>query len=116
MNNFSSDPINNLENLHAKNKIKSNSIYFIVLLALFSFLALLPFIKVDISSQSRGIIRSKTDNVPLTSIVSGKIIWKNIKNNNQVTKGDTLLKIAKEGLETEKKTTDTLSNTKIRVT
>ncbi len=54
--------------------------------------------------------------MPLTSIVSGKIIWKNIKNNNQVTKGDTLLKIAKEGLETEKKTTDTLSNAKIRVT
>ena len=107
---FSADPINNLENLHAKNKTKSISIYFVVLLALFSFLALLPLIKVDISSQSRGIIRSKTDNVPLTSIVSGKIIWKNIKNNNQVTKGDTLLKIAKEGLETEKKTTDTLSN------
>lgn len=94
--NLSSDPINNLENLHAKNKTKSISIYFIVLLALFSFLALLPLIKVDISSQSRGIIRSKTDNVPLTSIVSGKIIWKNIQNNNQVTKGDTLLKIAKE--------------------
>lgn len=109
--NFSSDPINNLENLHAQNKTKSFSVYFVLLLALFSFLALLPLIKVDISSQSRGIIRSKTDNVPLTSIVSGKIIWKNIKNNNQVTKGDTLLKIAKEGLETEKKTTDTLSNT-----
>lgn len=108
--NFSSDPINNLENLHAKNKTKSISIYFVVLLALFAFLALLPIIKVDISSQSRGIIRSKTDNVPLTSIVSGKIIWKNIKNNNQVAKGDTLLKIAKEGLETEKNTTDTLSN------
>jgi HlyD family secretion protein len=109
--NFSSDPINNLENLHAKNKTKSISIYLVVLLALFFFLALLPIIKVDISSQSRGIIRSKTDNVPLTSIVSGKIIWKNLQNNNQVTKGDTLLKIAKEGLETEKKTTDTLSNT-----
>ena len=109
--NFSSDPINNIENLHAKNKTKSISIYFVVLLALFAFIALLPIIKVDISSQSRGIIRSKTDNVPLTSIVSGKIIWINIKNNKQVTKGDTLLKIAKEGLETEKKTTDTLSNT-----
>ena len=76
--NFSSDPVNNLENLHAKNKTKSISIYFVVLLALFAFLALLPIIKVDISSQSRGIIRSKTDNVPLTSIVSGIIIWINI--------------------------------------
>jgi hypothetical protein len=42
--NFSSDPINNLENLHANNKTKSISIYFVVLLALFAFLALLPII------------------------------------------------------------------------
>ena len=74
--NFSSDPVNNLENLHAKNKTKSISIYFVVLLALFIFLALLPLIKIDISSQSLGIIRSKTDNVPLTSIVSGKLFGK----------------------------------------
>lgn len=109
--NFSSDPINTTENLIAKNKTKSISIYLIVVLALFIFLALLPIITVDISSQSRGIIRSKTDNVPLTSIVSGKIVSIKLKNNIPVTKGDTLIIIAKEGLETDKKTTDTLSNT-----
>lgn len=109
--NFSSDPINTLENLIAKNKTKSISIYLVVVLALITFLALLPVIKIDISSQSRGIIRSKTDNVPLTSIVSGKITWIKLKNNAQITKGDTLIKIAKEGLETEKQTQDTLSNT-----
>jgi multidrug resistance efflux pump len=109
--NFSSDPINTTENLYAKNKTKSISIYLVVVLALLVFLALLPVIKIDISSQSRGIIRSKTDNVPLTSIVSGKIIWIKLKNNTQITKGDTLIKIAKEGLETDKKTNDTLSTT-----
>lgn len=108
--NFSSDPINTLENLIAKNKTKSISIYLVLVLALITFLALLPIIKIDISSQSRGIIRSKTDNVPLTSIVSGKITWIKLKNNAQITKGDTLIKIAKEGLETEKQTQDTLSN------
>ena len=109
--NFSSDPIHTTENLIAKNKTKSISIYLVVILALIVFLALLPVIKIDISSQSRGIIRSKTDNVPLTSIVSGKIVSINLKNNSHVTKGDTLIIIAKDGLETEKKTTDTLSNT-----
>lgn len=109
--NFSSDPINTTENLYAKNKTKSISIYLVVILALLVFLALLPIIKIDISSQSRGIIRSKMDNVPLTSIVSGKIIWIKLKNNTQITKGDTLIKIAKEGLETDKKTNDTLSTT-----
>ena len=51
--NFSSDQINILENLHAKNKTKSISIYLVVLLAVFAFIALLPIIKIDISSQSR---------------------------------------------------------------
>jgi len=71
---FSQDPINTLENLIYKNKTKSISIYLVVVLAIIVLLFLLPVIKVDISSQSRGIIRSKTDNVPVTSVVSGKMI------------------------------------------
>jgi hypothetical protein len=77
--NLSSDPINTLENLIAKNKTKSISIYLVVVLAIAVFIALLPVIKVDISSQSRGIIRSKTDNVPLSTVVSGKIVSIHLK-------------------------------------
>jgi len=109
--NFSSDPINTLENLIYKNKTKSISIYLVVVLAIIVLLFLLPVIKVDISSQSRGIIRSKTDNVPVTSIVSGRITWIKLRNNAPITKGDTLIKIAKEGLTTEKATQGELSNT-----
>ena len=82
--NFSSDPINNIENLIAKNKTKSISIYFVVVLCIIIVFALLPIIKIDISSQSRGIIKSYKDNVPLTIIVSGKIVWQNLKNNQSV--------------------------------
>jgi len=109
--NFSSDPINTLENLIYKNKTKSISIYLVLVLAVIVGLFLLPVIKVDISSQSRGIIRSKTDNVPVTSIVSGRITWIKLRNNAPITKGDTLIKIAKEGLTTEKATQGELSNT-----
>jgi multidrug resistance efflux pump len=108
--NFSSDPINTLENLIAKNKTKSFSIYLIILLAVITFLGLLPVIKLDISSQSRGIIRSKIDNVPVTTIVSGRINGIALKNNAFVKKGDTLLKISKENLESDKRTQDTLSS------
>ena len=108
--NLSSDPINTLENLIAKNKTKSISIYLVVVLAIAVFIALLPVIKVDISSQSRGIIRSKTDNVPVTSAVSGKITAIKLKNNLLVQKGDTLLTISKENLETEKQLNDTIYN------
>lgn len=107
--NFSSDPINTIENLIAKNKTKSISVYLVVVFAIIVFLFLLPIIKVDISSQSRGIIRSRTDNVPVTSMVSGKITWIALKNNATIRQGDTLIKIAKEALVTEKKTQDTLA-------
>ena len=109
--NLSSDPINTLENLIAKNKTKSVSIYLVVVLAIAVFIALLPVIKVDISSQSRGIIRSKTDNLPVTSAVSGKITAIKLKNNLLVQKGDTLLTISKENLETEKQLNDTIYTT-----
>ena len=82
-----------------------------VVLAIAVFIALLPVIKVDISSQSRGIIRSKTDNVPVTSAVSGKITAIKLKNNLLVQKGDTLLTISKENLETEKQLNDTIYTT-----
>ena len=109
--NLSSDPINTLENLIAKNKTKSISIYLVVVIAIATFIALLPVIKIDISSQSRGIIRSKTDNVPVTSAVSGKIVALNLKNNALVQKGDTLLIISKENLESEKQLNDTIYKT-----
>ena len=109
--NLSSDPINTLENLIVKNKTKSISIYLVVVLAIAVFIALLPVIKLDISSQSRGIIRSRTDNVPVTSTVSGKIVTIQLKNNLLVQKGDTLLTISKENLETEKQLNDTIYNT-----
>lgn len=111
--NLSSDPINTLENLIAKNKTKSLSIYLVIVLAVLVFIALLPVIKIDISNQSRGIIRSKTDNVPVTAIVSGRIKWLALKNNAVVNKGDTLIKIVKDGLTTEKTTQSELSSTLI---
>jgi membrane fusion protein, peptide pheromone/bacteriocin exporter len=111
--NFSSDPINTLENLIAKNKTKSLSIYLVIVVAVLVFIALLPVIKIDISSQSRGIIRSKTDNVPVTAIVSGRISWLALKNNAVVNKGDTLIKIVKDGLTTEKTTQSEVSSTLI---
>ena len=113
--NFSSDPINTLENLIYKNKTKSISIYLVVVLAVLLFIVLLPVIEVDISSQSRGIIRSKTDNVPVTTIVSGRITWLSLRNNVVVSKGDTLIKMAKDGLTTEKATQGELSSTLIEL-
>jgi HlyD family secretion protein len=109
--NFSSDPINTIENLIAKNKTKSISIYLVLLISILVFLALLPVIKLDISSQSRGMVRSTTENVPLTSLVNGKVTFVNLKNNSIVQKGDTLVQLTLDNLDVEKATNQTLSAT-----
>ena len=109
--NITQDPINTLENLIAKNKTKSISIYLVLILTKLIFLALLPVIKIDISSQSRGIVRSTTDNVPVTSLVNGKVTFVNLKNNSVVQKGDTLVQLTQENLDTEKATNQEVSST-----
>jgi HlyD family secretion protein len=107
---YSTDPINTLENLISKNKTKSISVYLVVVLCVVAFLGLLPVIFVDISSQSRGLVRSKTDIVPVAVLVNGKVAFINLKNNATVHKGDTLIKIAKDALETDKMVQDTLQD------
>ena len=109
--NITQDPINTLENLIAKNKTKSISIYLVLILTKLIFLALLPVIKIDISSQSRGIVRSTTDNVPVTSLVNGKVTFVHLKNNSIVQKGDTLVQLTQENLDTEKATNQEVSST-----
>nr|WP_315252316.1 HlyD family efflux transporter periplasmic adaptor subunit [uncultured Flavobacterium sp.] len=106
---ISTDPINTLENLIAKNKTKSISIYLVIVLAIVVFLVLLPIIKIDISSQSRGLIRSTTDNVTLSSLVNGKVTFVLLKNNQVVRQGDTLVRLTQENLDTEKATNKELS-------
>lgn len=107
---FSQDPIHNLENLIHKNKTKSISIYLVIVLALVVFISSLPLIKIDISSQSRGVIRSTTDNVPLTSLVNGKVVYVHLKNNWLVQKGDTLIQLNQESLNSEKYTNESISS------
>jgi HlyD family secretion protein len=98
---FSQDPINTLENLFAKNKTKSMSIDLVIVLAILIFLVLLPIIKVDISSQSRGMVRSTIDYVLLTGLVNGKVTFVQIKNNQVVQQGDTLVLLTQENGDTE---------------
>jgi HlyD family secretion protein len=107
---FSQDPINTLENLTHKNKTKSISIYLVIVVSLVVFISSLPLVKIDISSQSRGIIRSTTDNVPLTSLVNGKVVSVNLKNNRLVQKGDTLVQLTQESLNNEKYTNESLAS------
>jgi HlyD family secretion protein len=56
---------------------------------------------VDVSSQARGFVRASSDNVPIISLVSGNIIRLHMKNNLAVKKGDTLLLVDPQNIDSQ---------------
>lgn len=79
------------ESHFAKNNKSTSIIYFVVLLVIVATLASTPFIYVDVTVQSRGIIRSKYENNSVQSAVYGEIEKIKIQNNQTVSAGDTLI-------------------------
>ena len=70
---------------------KSKVIYLIIILSLVTVFVCLPFIYIDISTQSRSIVRTPNENNILQSAVYGEIKEVNIYENKIVSVGDTLI-------------------------
>lgn len=96
-----SDPINTLENLIHKNKIKGPSLYLLVLVVMVVVLFLLPRLSIDITSQSRGMIRPQSESIAINAAVGGKLNYFDMDNNQLVRQGDTLLAITVDGIANE---------------
>ena len=96
------------ETLYHRNKVKTFSIYVVVLFAIAVAIALLPVIRVDISTQARGIMRPVSENIPITSVVSGRVISVHLSNNQIVAKGDTLLTLETSPLDEESRMNSSL--------
>lgn len=102
--NITTDAIHTYENLLYRNKVKTFSIYIVVLLSLFVLLISLPFIKVEVSAQARGVLRSDTEPVPINSIASARVERTDLKNNQVVAVGDTLVVLSSESIQSERET------------
>ena len=100
---ISSNPVYTKENLINKYSGRTNLIYITVVLAVIIFLFSLPYIKIDVTTQSRAIIRSEFEDVPIYSVVSGRIEQINIGYNQEVKKGDTLVVINRNTLNSQQK-------------
>ena len=96
------------ETLYHRNKVKTFSLYVVVVIAIAVAIALLPVIRVDISTQARGIMRPVSENIPITSVVSGKVISVHLSNNQIVAKGDTLLTLETSPLDEESRMNSSL--------
>ena len=81
----------------------SKTIYLTILALVIVILVTLPIVFIPISSSSRGVIRSVQENTQLTAVVSGRVIETKLEKNNQnIKKGETLLTITAEQLDTQK--------------
>lgn len=91
---FPKEIIENTIEVHQfKHSNKSKAVYTIFLLALIICLTLLPFIHIDIYTTARGVLKPGKERIAITSLQSGTIGFANIKDNQKVKKGDTLVNI-----------------------
>jgi HlyD family secretion protein len=74
-----------------KVSVKGQSIYLIILATIFLVFVALPIIKVDVSVQSKGVLKSIYEKNEVKSLVSGIIQTINFTENTFVKQGDTLI-------------------------
>lgn len=89
---FPKEILKNTEEVYyAQITTNSKIIYLLILVMTILLLASLRFLKVDIYTNAKGILKPNKGRVPLTVINSGRIVRSNLRNNTNVTQGDTLL-------------------------
>lgn len=84
-----------------ENKVKSQIIYSVIVLAVIIFLVLLPYIYVDITVQADGLIRPVSEKTEIKPIAPGVVTKIFIKESQGITKGDTLLVFNKDNIESK---------------
>lgn len=82
---------NSSEVFKFKHTTNSKIIYTILLATILAIIIALPFIKVDIYTSAAGLIKPDIERVPISLINSGRVKYSLLKDNLEVTKGDTLL-------------------------
>jgi membrane fusion protein, peptide pheromone/bacteriocin exporter len=81
--------------------VRSQSIYIFVLLAIIGTFAATPFVFVDVSVQSNGVIRTVAEKNEIRSLVSGLISVAKVKENTPIMQGQTLFVLKTDVLDTK---------------
>ncbi|WP_452598491.1 HlyD family secretion protein [Pontimicrobium sp. MEBiC01747] len=94
---FPEDILHNTVEYHiAKHSKKTNLIFWLLFLTLLGIFISLPFINIDVPSTSLGRVVSKETPVSIYTSSGGRITYFNIKENQTVSKGDTLAIISQK--------------------
>lgn len=81
--------------------VRSQVIYITVLVVLIAAFIALPFIKVNVSTNSSGIVRTVAEKSDFKPILSGRVSAWLVKDNQKVEAGQTLVVLASEMLDTK---------------
>ena len=94
-----------IEDHFAKYRQKTHPVYAFLIILIFAIIAALPFIKIDITYSSRGVLKTSSEASPVVSQLNGIVssIWLN--KNKFVNKGDTLIILEHGNYENEKSCT-----------
>ena len=84
-------PLLTKESLIFTSNVKTKAIYTIVIISMIVLSLMLPFIKVTLSIQGRGLIRPITGKTEIKAIMSEQVTSLNITEGHHVVKGDTLI-------------------------
>ena len=85
------NPLHSYEGLYHSNTIRSNIIYILIIVSIILTISLLPFIKVSISVQGRGLIRPIAEKTEVKAIRPEIVTSVHIKEGQFTRKGDTLI-------------------------
>ena len=87
------------ESYFSENHSTGRVIYVTVILFLVVIFSLLPLIKIQVTTQSEGVVRSGYEDNPVVPVISGQVISCRIIENLSVNKGDTLLLVASDKID-----------------
>ncbi|MFK8164362.1 MAG: HlyD family secretion protein [Lewinella sp.] len=96
-------PNQTLEGLYARHYRRGYPIYLTILATLLLFLTALPFVSVDIGSEGRAILQTTQRPTSILSPVEGRVLFANLRDNQEVAAGDTLLLLDATALKAETK-------------
>ena len=85
---------NSSEYYFSEQRTTSRIIYISVILFLIASFSLLPWITIQVTTQSEGVVRSGDEDNPVVPVVTGQVLSCRLSENKRVSKGDTLLIIS----------------------
>ncbi len=90
-------------------KLRSKSLYIMILVILFLILFSLPFIKINLYVKASGIIRPGTEKTPVHSPAAGKVAYVNFSESDKLEKGEVLVALDRKRKEYELEQLNSLS-------